>query len=93
MNPLQLMSNDELCQYLLSLSKELERSGKSEASGQLTLASHFAFGSPSEFLHEAAAALVFVRVECKDVLTSERLRDLESVVERIKAAFQRIGGA
>jgi hypothetical protein len=93
MNTLQLSNNDDLYRYLVALADELKQHDKSGASGRLTLASQFAFGSPSEFFDEAIVALTSVQTECKDVLTAAQSADLEGVVEQIKAAFQRIGGA
>jgi len=93
MNRLQLKSNDELYRYLVSLVGELKQTGKAETSNEVMLASQFALGSPSEFLHEAMIALTSVQAKCKDILTETQLADLESVIEQINAAFQRIGGA
>ena len=92
MHSLRLENNDELYRYLQSLSGELKQSGKIEASDRLALASQFAFGFPSEFLHEAMAALALVQTEYKDVLTVAQLAGVGSVIEQIKTAFQRIGG-
>ncbi len=93
MNRLELKNNDDLYRYLVSLGDELKQRGKSEASSEVTLASQFAFGSPSEFFHEAMNALTSVQTTCKDVLTEPQLADLESVIEHIRKAFERIGGA
>jgi hypothetical protein len=93
MKHLQLNNNDDLYRYLVSLADELRKHDKTEASGRLTLASQFAFGSASEFLDEALAALTSVHSECKDALTEVEWADLESVIQQIRIAFQRIGGA
>jgi hypothetical protein len=88
-----LKNNDELYRYLLSLAHELKHLGKSHASFGVALASQLAFGSPSEFLHEAMTALASVQRECKDVLTEAQLANLESAIAQIEIAFQRVGGA
>jgi hypothetical protein len=90
---LNLKNNEELYRYLLSLADELKHLGKSHASFAVALASQFASGSPSEFLHEAMTALTSVQADCKEILTETQLANLKSVIEQIKVAFQRIGGA
>lgn len=93
MNPSQLNSNDDLYRYLVSLGNELIQKGASEIPDKLMAASQFAFGSPSEFLHEAMSALTLVDTNCQDILTQPQLAELESVIGEIKKAFDRIGGA
>lgn len=88
-----LKNNDELYRYLLSLADELKHLGKSHASFGAALASQYAFGSPSECLHEAMRALASIQADCKDVLTETQLASLESVIEQLRVAFQRVGGA
>jgi hypothetical protein len=78
--------------YLVSLDGELARRGKPEASSRLTSASLLAYGFPSEFFHEAITALTSDRADCQDVLSLTQLKNMESVVDQIKAAFQRIRG-
>jgi hypothetical protein len=89
----RLQNNNDLYRYVLSLASELAQRGKSEACSRLTLASQFAFGSPSEFFHEALTALNYIQADCKDVLAPIQLEDLALVIEEIHAAFQLIGGA
>jgi hypothetical protein len=93
MNPLQLQSNYELRDYLVWLSNELKSKGQSELAEEVHLASRFAGGSASEFLHEAGEALRKVKTSSASMLTESQLAAVEKVIEQIETAFKKVGGA
>ncbi|MBI1178447.1 hypothetical protein GC207_13515 [bacterium] len=93
MNPHQLHSNNELRDYLVWLSNELKSKGQSELADDVYLASRFAVGSASEFLHEAGKALRKVKASSALMLTGSQLTDIAKVIEQIETAFKKVGGA
>lgn len=93
MNPHQLQNDKELFDYLLWLSGELKSKGDAELAEEVRIASRFASGSPSEFLHEAQAVLKKVRTNCASVLSETQLADAASVIGQIETAFKKVGGA
>lgn len=93
MNPLILTSNAQLFAYLRDLENELRNSHEIEAAEAILLASKFASGSPSEFLHESQLALQKVQSTCARRLTAIQLAKVTSVIEQIEEAFRSVGGA
>lgn len=93
MNPRQLQNDKELFDYLVWLSSELNSKGKSELAEEVRIASRFASGSASEFLHEAQTVLKKVRADCTSVLSEAQLADAASASEQIETAFKKVGGA
>ena len=93
MNVRQLRNNNELFDYLVWLSGELKSKGRPKLSEEVRMASRFASGSASEFLHEAQQTLKKIRDQCAGVLNDAQLADATSVVEQIEVGFQKIGGA
>lgn len=88
-----LQSNQDLLDYLIDLSSNLERHGSTHLAEIVFRASRFATGSVSEFLHEAQLALEHVKAEGPDHLAPEDLEDIDSALSEISAAFDRTGGA
>ncbi len=93
MSSFQLNSNEELYGYLVSLADTLRQKGRDDLADQVSLASQFAFGSASEFLHEGLIALMSIQPKCRGILSEDQQQGLESVVQQIKSAFEKIGGA
>jgi hypothetical protein len=88
-----LQNNNELLQYLLQLSEELQSKGALALAEELKFASRFASGSPSEFLDEAQQALRKVRANCECALDETQLKAISSVINQIEVAFIKVGGA
>ena len=86
-------NDKELFDYLVWLSGELKSKGKSELAEEVKIASRFASGSPSEFLHEAQTVLKKVKANCISVLSETQLADAASAIEQIESAFKKVGGA
>ena len=57
MDPRNMKSNEDLYEYLCWLAEKVRKHGQEELADRIAAASHFASGSPSEFLHEADCAL------------------------------------
>ena len=93
MNRLQLQNDDDLFKYLVRLSGELKSKGELQLAEEVRVASRFASGSPSEFLHEAQTALKKVTANCASVQSKAQLADATSVIEQIEIAFKKVGGA
>jgi len=93
MNPKDLQSNDDLASYLVWMGKRLGDGRQSALADDVILASRFASGSPSEFLHEAQSALEKVVSLRPSPLTNEEIEGAKTVVAQIKVAFKKIGGA
>src|ERR1043166_8265829 len=86
-------NDKELFDYLVWLSGELKSKDKSELAEEVRIASRFASGSPSEFLHEAQTVLKKVKANCISVLSETQLADAASAIEQIESAFKKVGGA
>jgi hypothetical protein len=85
-------TNSELFDYLRWLADTLASGGCPKLADEVRIASRFAAGSPSEFLHEAQTALK--RVMSGDTpLTQAQLADVADAVEEIEGAFKTVGGA
>jgi len=93
MNSIQLNSNKELLDFLVTLAGELKQLNENSAANELLHASRFYNGSPSEFLHEAHSALINVEAVCKKKSYEIQLSNIEAVVKQIDFAFKQIGGA
>jgi hypothetical protein len=93
MNPKILQSNDDLASYLVWLGNRLGDGGQAALADDVILASRFANGSPSEFLHEAQTALEKVVHLRPSSLANEEIEGAKAVVVQIKVAFKKIGGA
>jgi hypothetical protein len=87
-----LTSNAQLFAYLRDPAEGLRRRDEADAAETILLASRFASGSASEFLHESHLALKKVRSACSGKLTPSRLDNITSVIEQIEEAFRHVGG-
>ena len=87
-----LTSNTQLFSYLRDLAEELHHCNETDAAETVLLASRFASGSTSEFLHESQLALKKVRSTCDGKLMPSRLEKITSVIEQIEDAFRSVGG-
>ena len=88
----QLKDYNDLYQFLCSLRDSLSAHGLKEASDKIDRASHFFYGSPTEFLGESRIALLAVRNHAKNDLSDDQVNAIDSVVAQINAAFRAIGG-
>ncbi len=93
MNPQALKNNQELYDYLVRLSRNLHQQGALELAKATEHAARFASGSASEFLHEAELVLLRVKQEHREATSGSEASDVESVLEQIREAFRKIGGA
>jgi hypothetical protein len=84
-----LSSNQELYNYLLSLSSELGRRGLDELSGSLRSASRQASGTSTEFLGESRTALRYVLQQGRPALTDQERDDVQSILEQLDAVLDR----
>ncbi len=90
---MQLQSNKDLLEFLLRLAAELEARGETQFAKDVMIASRFASGSASEFLHEAHQILTRIDGSRPSVLTTEQSNDVKAVITQIYEAFLKIGGA
>ena len=88
-----LRDNSQLLEYLNSLAVRLHSAGNTEVASDVETAARFALGSPSEFLDEAQRALTNVRSQCPAILNATDVADLDMVLQQIRTAFDRVGGA
>lgn len=93
MNSKNLLSNQELFQYLVALGNRLKASNQLGLADAVLTASRFASGSASEFMHEAQLALIEVAKSRLVPLTAEERSEIESVIAQIREAFRKIGDA
>lgn len=73
MSPSTLTSNAQLFSNLCNLADESRRCDETDAAEAILLASRFASGSPSEFLHEAQLAFKKVQSTCVGKLAPSHL--------------------
>lgn len=90
MNRQTLKDNSELLGYLNQLANKLRNLSRIDLAEEVERASLFANGSASEFLHETQEALEVVSVAKPEGI---ELPEVQSVINQIKEAFRRIGGA
>lgn len=90
---MKLENNEDLYEFLLWFSKELQVHGKAQLAREVIFASRFANGSASEFLHEAHHVLTKIEQCIPAALTPEESRNLRDVIMQIDDAFRTIGGA
>jgi hypothetical protein len=88
-----MKSNTDLKNFLIHLADEVRASGAPNASEDLLTASRFASGSPSEFLHEAQAALKRTMQSFNHALSGDQRDAVKSVIKQIETAFKQGGGA
>ena len=93
MNTKRIASNGDLANYLQQLSAELRSRGRDAIAAQAQRASLFASGSASEFLYEAEEALKEVRRSCSDALSEIEMAQVARVLQQIRDAFDKVGGA
>jgi len=93
MDTRHLQNNQELFDYLVSLSVDLDAKGEYRLAEEVKRVSRFVNGSPSEFLHESQVVLRMLSSQYSSLFSSNELNDLASVVEQIELAFKSIGGA
>lgn len=90
---MRLENNEDLYEFLLGVAKELKAHGETQLAREVILASRFASGSTSEFLHEAYQILTTIDRSRPAPLTNEQSRNLNDVLTQINEAFRKIGGA
>jgi hypothetical protein len=90
---MKLENNEDLYEFLLRLAKALQAHGEAQLAKEVILASRFASGSASEFLHEAHHVLTKIEQCSPAALTPEESRNLRDVITQIDEAFRAIGGA
>lgn len=93
MNPRALKNNAELLEYLRYLAGFLKKQKYSTHAVTVEHAICFASGSSSEFLHETMVALEKVEKDLIKAIPVGEVHDLKSVLDQIRKAFARIGGA
>ena len=93
MDTRHLQNNQELFDYLVKLSADLDAKGERRLAEDVKRASRFVNGSPSEFLHESQVVLKILLSQHSSLFSSNDLADLASIVEQIELAFKSIGGA
>lgn len=82
--------NSELLEYLERTASFLRSRNMTESARRLELAARHANGSPSEFLHEAQMALLYL-LDTQPVGVD--VSEVRLVITRIQAAFLHVGGA
>jgi hypothetical protein len=86
-----LKSNQDLFDYLKSLSARLADWGYKDLSQRILHASLFVNGSPSEFLHESRHALSHVRSMNIPELSENDKNEMRASIEAIETAFRSVG--
>lgn len=90
---MQFQSNRDLLEFLLRLAAELEARGETQLAQDVMIASRFASGSASEFLHKAHHILTRIDGSRPSVLTTEQSNYVKAAIAQINEAFLKIGGA
>jgi hypothetical protein len=86
-------SNADLHDYLLALSSQCRALGMTKYADKAEFAAQYISGSPSEFLHEAQAALVEIAAEANLRLGEKDHHRVLQAIQEIEKAFKAVGGA
>ncbi len=93
MNAKEICNNEDLFNYLVLIGNKLKACNHESLGEEVIMASQFAIGSASEFLHEAQIVLMKIEKIRPNALSSEELQDIQIVIKKIKVSFRNIGGA